>query len=108
MKPSLELEALIRERAERLELLHQHIIGCRVTVDLQSHTHHSGNIPEVHIEIQILGKILVVNHERSREGDALTAVHDAFNAATRQIKEYKARKADHVKEHVMPGNSATD
>jgi ribosome-associated translation inhibitor RaiA len=106
MKPSADLDTLIRERMARLELLDSHILGCRVNVDLQNHTHRSGNIPEVHIEIQMPGQNLVINHKHNRGGDALTAVHDAFNAATAQLREYKARKAGQVKRHVSSGEVA--
>jgi ribosomal subunit interface protein len=98
MKPSQELKALVHERAERLEHFYQHIVGCRVTIELENHTHRSGNIPSVRIDVQVPGCDLVVN-QHSRGGDALTSVHNAFDAAANQLKEYKARKTGHVKAH---------
>ena len=96
MKPSKELTQLVKERVERLEHLYQHIVSCKVTIGLQNHTHRTGNIPEVHIDIQVPGQTLVVNHAHN-EVDALTAVHKAFDAMGLQLKEYKARKMGHVK-----------
>ena len=67
MKPSAELKDLVHKRAERLEHLYQHIIGCRVTIELENHT--SGAIPDVHIDVQCGTRDLVVN-QHSRGGDA--------------------------------------
>ncbi len=98
MKPSQILKDLVKERVERLEHLHQHIIGCRVIIELESNAHRNGTIPDVHIDIQVPGRDLVVN-QHSRGGDALTSVHNAFDAAAHQLKEYKARKIGKVKSH---------
>ena len=108
MKPSAALKKLIQERTERLEDLHQHIIGCRVSVDQPNHAHRSGNIPEVHIEIQMPGQNLTVSHKHSNGGDALTAVHNAFDAMAIQIKEYKARKLGRVKQHELQEDTASE
>jgi ribosomal subunit interface protein len=98
VKSTPELEALVHERVGRLEHLYQHIIGCRVTIELKNHTHRSGNIPDVHIDIQVPGQALVVTHRRPG-GDALTAIHNAFDAAALQLKEYKERRIGNVKQH---------
>ncbi len=106
MKSSPELEALVRERADRLEKSYDHIIGCRVTIELQNHTHRTGNIPDVIIELHVPGETLIVNHQHSMGGDAFTSVHKAFDAVGQQLKEYKARKAGRVKLHEPPDNGA--
>jgi ribosomal subunit interface protein len=106
MKPSAELKKLIHERTDRLEKLDQHIIGCRVTVNLQKNAHRSGNISEVHIEVQVPGQNLTVNHKHDHGGDVLTAVHNAFDAIAIQVKKYKARKAGRVKQHELPESTA--
>jgi ribosome-associated translation inhibitor RaiA len=97
MKPSAELEADVRARAARLELLNKHIIGCRVTVELENHTHRTGYIPEVHIQIEVPGKNITVNHKHEHGGDALTSVREAFDAAAKQLREYSARRTLHLK-----------
>ena len=98
VRPSAELKALVGERVERLAHLYRHIIGCRVTIELQNKTHRSGNIPDVHIDVQVPGQTLVVNH-RHQSGDILTSVHNAFDAAALQLKHYKARRKGDVKSH---------
>jgi hypothetical protein len=92
MKPSTELEALVREQASKLEQLH-HIVRCRVTVGLPGHAHQSGNVPEIHVEIHLAGRDITVNHKHDQGGGAQRAVRDAFGAAKEQLKEFKARRA---------------
>jgi len=108
MKPSIELQTLVYERAERLEQFYQHIVGCRVTIELQNHTHRTGNIPDVHIDIQVPGQDLVINHQHNHEGDALTAIHKAFDAAALKLKEYKERKTGRVKQHESAQEAVMD
>jgi ribosome-associated translation inhibitor RaiA len=104
MKPSAELEADVRARAARLERMEKYIIGCRVTVELENHTHKTGYIPQVHIEIEVSGKSITVNHKHKHGGDALAAVREAFGAAAKQLQEYTARKTQHLNHH-QPGSS---
>jgi len=106
-KPSTALKRLVHERVERLEKLHQHIIGCCVTVGLPNHARRSGNIPEVHLELRVPGQSLTVSHKHGNSGDALTAIHNAFDAMTIQIKEYKARKTGRAKQHELHEDAIT-
>ncbi len=99
MKPSAELEADVRAHVARLELLDKHIIGCRVTVELENHAHKTGDIPQLHIEVEVPGKNIAVNHRHEHGGDVLTSVREAFDAVTRQLREHTARKTLHVKHH---------
>jgi ribosome-associated translation inhibitor RaiA len=108
MQPSPELEALVQEHAARLEKLDNHIMGFRVTIELENHTHKTGNSPEVHIEIQVPGETLTINHNHTRDSDALISIHDAFRAATTQLKEYLARKAGRVKHHKLAQTPAAE
>jgi len=99
MKPSAELEADVRARAARLDLLNKHIIGFRVTVELENHTHKTGYIPKVQIEVEVPGKNITVNHKHEHGGDALTSIREAFDAAAKQLQEYATRKTLHLKHH---------
>jgi ribosomal subunit interface protein len=109
MNPSKELTQLVKEQVEKLEHLYQHIIGCRVTIGLANHTHRTGNIPDVLIDIQVPGDTIVVNHN-STEADASAAIHKAFAAAAQQLKSYKQRKMGHVKSHEggVPGEELAE
>jgi ribosome-associated translation inhibitor RaiA len=108
MKPSPELEADIRARAARLDRMDRHIIGCRVTVELENHTHKTGYIPQVHIQIEVPGRAIMVNHRHEQGAEALTAVREAFDAAAKQLQEYTARKTLHLKHHEPAIKSATE
>jgi ribosomal subunit interface protein len=108
MKPSAELEADVRTRATRLEIFDKHIIGCRVTVELENHTHRTGYTPEVHIEIEVPGKNITVNHKHEHGGDAFTSVREAFDSAARQLQEYTARKAIHSRPNEPSAPSLTN
>ena len=67
MKSSKELKALVEERAERLEQIYQHIIGCRVTIEMPHKSHRVGsNAPDVHIVLRVPGREIVVSRELSR------------------------------------------
>ena len=100
MKPSNELTQLAKERVDKLESFYQHIIGCRVTIGLANNTHRTGKVPEVHIDIQVPGHTIVVNHNPPNDADVAASIHKAFDAAAHQLKEYKARRMGHVKQHV--------
>ncbi|MBV9063146.1 MAG: HPF/RaiA family ribosome-associated protein, partial [Alphaproteobacteria bacterium] len=63
LKPSAEIESLIREHVDRLEKLYPHLIGCRVSVEMLHRQHRSGNIPEVHIALRVPGREVAVSRE---------------------------------------------
>jgi ribosome-associated translation inhibitor RaiA len=102
MKANDDLEALVRERAQKLEHLYDHIIGCRVSIELKNNSQRSA-VPEVHAEIQVPGQLLVVRQDESRarklrrEPDVQTSIRDAFDALAIQLRDYKARKSANVK-----------
>lgn len=98
MQPSKALAQLVKEREDKLEHLYQHIISCRVTIGQQNKTYRTGNVLQVHIDIQVPGHTIMVNHNPG-EGDDMAVLHKAFDAAAQQLKEYKARKMGHVKQH---------
>jgi ribosome-associated translation inhibitor RaiA len=89
---SFELEALLGECVARMEQRYDQIIGCRVTVELKSHARDDYCTPDVLIDLQVPGEILLVRDQNGRGGDVLTAVRHAFDSAARQIEEYKARR----------------
>ncbi|HEY5347819.1 MAG TPA: HPF/RaiA family ribosome-associated protein [Rhizomicrobium sp.] len=103
MKKNEEVETLVHERMERLEHLYDHIIGCRVSVEVKNDPHRA--LPEVHVELQVPGQVLVVRHDERharklhREPDVLTSVRDAFDALAIQVRDYKARRMGNVKTH---------
>src|SRR3974390_2138165 len=87
LPPSTEIERLIRARVAKLEKFYPRIVSARVAVEAPHKNHKTGNIPEVHVELYVPGKRIVVRREhRAKERhaapDARTAVRDAFDAVT--------------------------
>lgn len=107
-QPSAEIEALIREHVDRLEKLYPHLIGCRVSVEMRHKQHRNGNVPEVHIAIQVPGRQIAVSREphkakqRHAAPNVQTAVKDAFRAAEQRLKDFKELQYGQVKTKEMP------
>ena len=96
MTPSDALKAQVRGHMRRLEQFHDHIIGCRVVIEMPHKNHRVGqNVPDVHIVLRVPGKELVVSREMARAGakknatDAYTVLDGAFTAAQGQLKDYR-------------------
>ena len=78
------VEAKIREKASKLEKFHAHIMGCRVAVEAEHHSHHQGNQYHIRIDITTPRKELVISrehHDKKAYEDIYAAIRDAFNAA---------------------------
>jgi ribosome-associated translation inhibitor RaiA len=98
MRPSAALAAEIRKRVAKLEKLYGRLTGCRVSVEALHRQHRTGNVHEVHIEIDAPGRRIVVSHEphhlseRHRKPTARNSIHDAFKTAEERLKEFKAQR----------------
>jgi|SRR6185437_11960703 ribosome-associated translation inhibitor RaiA len=91
--PSEELKALIRKCLARMEQRYDHISACNVTIERQARADGIGYVPNVLIDVQVPGETLLVRNQNGHSDDVLAAVHQAFDSATRQVEEYKARRA---------------
>ena len=60
MEPSDALEAKIREKAQKLEQFSEHIMSCRVTIDLDHKHHQQGKLFSVKLDITVPGKEIVI------------------------------------------------
>lgn len=102
------LEAHIREKAEKLDSFHPHLMRCHITVE-QPHKHkHKGNRFNVRIALHVPGDMIVVNHDTHE--DVYVALRDAFDATCRQLEDSIRRMRGDVKHHKgqPPGGSETD
>ena len=61
--PSPDLEAAVRRRAEGLDRFCDHVMGCRVVIDVPHKHHKTGNQYHVRLDITVPGEELVVNRE---------------------------------------------
>jgi len=95
MPVSPALEALIREKAAKLEQFHPNMTACRVVVDKPHNHSQQGEQFSVTVDVTVPGANLVVNHVRNE--DANVAVRDAFLAARRQVEDHVKRKQAEVR-----------
>ncbi len=126
MPPSPAIEENIREKAAKLDELHDGIMGCRVAVEAPHRHHHKGKAYVVRIDLTVPGGELVINrepkrlvakkangaeepdkdfaelHEPSKHAaheDLYVAIRDAFNAAGRKLQDHARRRRGQVKVH---------
>jgi len=98
MPSSKKIEADIRKRVAKLDKIYGRLTGCRVSVQLRSKRHRTGNVYEVHVELLAPRSMLVVSREphrvkeRHANADVLTSVRDAFNAAELKLVSYKKKR----------------
>ncbi len=90
------LKAAVREHVNKLEQFHDHIIGCRVVIELPHRSQKaSGNPPDVHIVIRVPGKEIVMSRELAHNGhkkaatDAYAVLDRAFLVAQKQLKDHR-------------------
>ena len=96
LKSSDALKAAVRAHVDKLEQFHDHIIGCRVVIELPHKSQKaSGNPPDVHIVVRVPGKEIVVSKELAHNGhkkaatDAYAVLDNAFAVAQHQLKAYR-------------------
>jgi len=105
MSPSPAIEAVIREKAAKLERFHDRIMSCTVTVIAPHRHHHKGKLFQVHIDLTVPNGEIVVsrdNHEDHAHEDVYVAIRDAFDAARRQLEDFARKQRGEVKAHEPP------
>jgi ribosomal subunit interface protein len=99
MPSSDAVETRIREKAEKLGHFYDHIMGCRVVVEMPQRHKHQGKLHSVRIDLTVPGAELVANH--TQHEDVYVAIRDAFTAITRQLEDYVHRQRGEVKTHAQ-------
>lgn len=99
MASSPSLEALIRERVERLEKFYPRLTGCRVVVEVPHRASETGKVPlAVSVEADIPGRWAVVGRDeeerREVKQDQTAALNNAFEAVERQLKKLGDIRSD--------------
>lgn len=104
------LEAMVRERAERLERFHPSIIGCRVVVETPHRSAEGASPPlALTVEVEVAGRPRIVakasiDRQDAKVGQA-AVVGRAFEAAQRQLQDtLEVQKAD-IKQHDNHGST---
>lgn len=99
------IEAKVRERASKLDVMFPDIMSCRVVVEADHKHHYKGNLYHVGIDITVPGAELVVNrepHNNHAHEDVYVAIRDAFDAMRRRLEDYARRRRRDVKAHASP------
>jgi ribosomal subunit interface protein len=91
------LETHIRDKAGKLDEFFDHIMSCRVVVEMPHQHHHQGKQFNVRIDIGVPGNEIVVNHDHAE--DVFVALRDAFDAAKRQLEDYAHKLRGDIKKH---------
>ena len=104
MAPSEGLALAVRREVARLERMFNHIIGCRVVIEMPHKSHRAGsNAPDVHVLLRVPGREIVVSRELAHGGsrkpatNAYAVVKDAFSAAQQRLKDYRHLRRGEVK-----------
>jgi ribosomal subunit interface protein len=95
---SAAVEGHVRDEVAKLERLHSQMTRCRVTIGLPHHRQLQGKRFDVHVELAVPGKELVVNRALGQE-DMYAALRDAFDAARRQLDDHARAQRGQVKHH---------
>jgi ribosome-associated translation inhibitor RaiA len=104
LAPSDSLKKAVTDHVAKLEKFHDHIIGCRVVIEMPHKSHRvRSNAPDVHVVLRVPGREIVVSRELASAGnkktamDAYAVLDDAFQAAQQQLKDYHRIRHGEVK-----------
>ena len=95
--PSESYESVVREKAEKLASIYEGIISCRVVIETPHRHKHQGYQYDVRIVLGVPDAEIVVKREPHEE--IYVAIREAFNAASRQLKDYVRRRRGDIKSH---------
>ena len=102
MDKSEWIEQLILEKVNKLEQFADRITSCRIVVQPAGKHHRHGNLYEIHIDITLPGKEIVVTREPSQHNQdkvLSVAIGEAFDTARRQLEDHVRKIRHNVKVH---------
>jgi ribosomal subunit interface protein len=105
MDPSPAVEAAIRERAERLDRFHPHIMSCRVVVEAPHQHQRKGKLYGIRVDVMVPGGEIAVTHEgpeNHAHEDVYVAIRDSFNSVGRLLEDHLRKRRGDVKSHGVP------
>jgi ribosomal subunit interface protein len=89
--PSPALEALVREKADKLAKQFDHVTTCRVTISRSNRHHRHGDSYHVRVDIHVPQVDLVAEHGSGDSDDLYATVDGAFEDARRRLKTHYDR-----------------
>jgi cold shock CspA family protein len=120
MKPSRTIEEWIRDEADKLDSFYNHVMACRVAIEMPHRHHKKGSPYHIRIDLTVPGEKIVVKREpilshRARQlgetkikkhlevktphKNLRVAINDAFKAAGRRLQDYARRQRGDIKSH---------
>lgn len=106
MDRPMGIEASITKYVAHLETFFDRIILCKLVVERDPKHHHKGNRYRIRIDLLVPGREIVVRREpamhRAHE-DLHVAIHDAFDAARRELEDYIREMRGDSRARVEPG-----
>lgn len=93
------IDAKIRKKAEKLQHIYDRITYCRVAVEATQKNQHQGKLFQVNIEVDVPGKVLVVNNNSHANEDLYVAIRDSFKAIKRQLEDHAQKIRGDKKNH---------
>ncbi len=95
------IETLIREKADKLDRLHDSIISCRVSIERPQGYQQKGSQYRVRIDLRLPPGKELVTHRKSGQGEMQEGLHKlittAFQSMERQLKKIKGKQENHTK-----------
>ena len=87
----------IQEKVEKLARYYNHIMSCRVVLELAGRHKRHGRQFTARIDLKVPGGEIVINREHDE--DVQIALRDAFDAARRKLEDYGREQRGDVKHH---------
>jgi len=98
MPKSEAVEADIRSHASKLDNFCDHIISCRVTVQVPAKHKRQGKLYSVNIDVKVPGDEVCSTRHHEHE-DVYVAIRDAFDAVKRRLEDYVRKQRGQTKLH---------
>lgn len=106
MEPSAEVEGDVREHVAKLEEVYDRITSCKVVVEAPNQGAPASEPYHVRIYLSVPQHDVVVDRDpgnrQAHQRNLHLAIHDAFQAARRQLKDVAERLRGETKTHEIP------
>lgn len=127
--PSTEIEDWIRDEAEKLDTFYNHVLSCRVAVEIPHRHHRKGDVFHVRVGVRVPGGEVVANREPSLGGEMRRlrepaskkhleiedtqknlqlAIKSAFRTVERRLQDYARCQRGDVKQHEARAESVEE
>ena len=87
----------IREKAEKLDHYYDHIMSCRVVLELAGRHKRHGKQFTVRLDLKVPGGEIAITREHDE--DLQIALRDAFDATRRRLEDFAREQRGDVKRH---------